>query len=783
MTEETRENEAATAPNEPESSESGATTSANAEPAVKAESTSTESASTEAASTEAAPTESASTESASTEAASTEAAPTESASTEAASTEAASTEAASTEAASAESASTESSAETEAETEAGTSEAEGGETAATAEGAEDGKKKKRKRRKKKKKKPEGDKKPQPFTHLFEGASRQHAFRAGEVVAGRVARVADGVIVVDLFGKATAIVDEHEPREVPEPVAEPAVETSAGETEAPTTAGEAVDAVIESVGEVVQAAAEVAKDAAEAVVEVVGEAAAAAAEFVGEAADAIAEAVGSEERVSEEPAEAAPEAAPEASEAETVPEAGTAPEAQAAEAETAAEPTEASDATEQAAEELQPPPPPPAVGSIFRGRVGGVAESGHIILVNRNIDRPAAKARIAALREQRTRVHGVVYGYNRGGFDVLVEGIRAFCPAAGMALAPIQDPASCVGQKLEFTLPVNRGSGKSIIVSRRGILERELRKKARARLKELEVGQRLEGPVTEIRDYGLLVDLGEGLEGLVHQSEVSWTRGQRPSDAASVGDVVQVEVLKVQPASRKDRQGRVSLSMRRCLADPWDEHAETLKAGTMHQGKVVSTTEFGAFLELVPGIEGLLHISELGGRDLKHAKQAVSQGDVIEVLVERVDKKERRISLSKLTPEDKKAIESGEWDPAVAPRSLKPGAYVTIVIQRIEHHGVLATVKGVLGKRGRAYIPNRELTIEGASRKKAYAQGVELEVKIIGKDREGQLRCSLKARLIDEERRAVKDYRKEASKQGFGTFGDLLKAKLGDGSKN
>ena len=103
----------------------------------------------------------------------------------------------------------------------------------------------------------------------------------------------------------------------------------------------------------------------------------------------------------------------------------------------------------------------------------------------------------------------------------------------------------------------------------------------------------------------------------------------------------------------------------------------------------------------------------------------------------------------------------------------------MLIRRIENHGLLASIQGVLGKRGRAYIPNRELPIDGPSRKKAYAPGTELEVKIIGKDRDGSLKCSIKAKLNDEERKAVKEYRKEASKQGFGTFGDLLKAKLGD----
>src|SRR5262249_32913461 len=155
------------------------------------------------------------------------------------------------------------------------------------------------------------------------------------------------------------------------------------------------------------------------------------------------------------------------------------------------------------------------------------------------------------QESRRRVQGVVFGFNRGGFDVIVGGVRAFCPASGMSLDAVEDPTAFVGRKLEFTVPPSKG-GKSIVVSRRTLIERELRKQARDRMKALKIGQRMAGRVTEVRDYGLLVDIGEGLEGLVHLSEVSWSRGVRPQDAAKRGDEVQVEVLRVQPATRKDR---------------------------------------------------------------------------------------------------------------------------------------------------------------------------------------------------------------------------------------
>ena len=426
---------------------------------------------------------------------------------------------------------------------------------------------------------------------------------------------------------------------------------------------------------------------------------------------------------------------------------------------------------------------PQLGAIFRGRIGAVAESGHIAIVNRIVDKGAVRKALRAARDQHQRVTGVVYGFNRGGFDVLVGGVRAFCPASAMSLTPIEDPNVFVGQRCEFSLPQDKGGKKSIIVSRRNILEKEARKQARERMAELQVGTKLHGKVLEVRDYGVLVDLGGGLDGLVHMSEVSWSRGVRPQDAAKVGDEVDVEVLKVQQASRKDRFGRVSLSMRACQPDPWEEAKESLRPGTPVKGKVVRTTDFGAFIQIHENIEGLLHISELGGsKELTHAKQAVAEGDEIDVVIERVDKEQRRISLSKLSEADAKAIESGELEVGKAPRSLKPGTHVAVVVKRVEHSGAQVQVEGMLGKRGRGFIPNRELQDAGGENRKGPSQGDVIQVKVVGSERDGTLRCSVRARLLDEERKAVKEYRKESAKQGLGTFGDLLKAKLGGGSE-
>ena len=673
-----------------------------------------------------------------------------------------------------------------------------------------GKKKRRRRRKKKGAGPSeapGDSKAPlhhaPFLHLFAGAARKHAFSVGEVIAGRVERVEHGAIVVDLFGKASAIADADEPRDIPIIIHEPEAPTLPQAADVATGADPGTDAAADT-----GAGTGTATPVVEAPTPEMLRAVAAASsweldttEVTDLPEDDLAEADTVVAAQAFDPAAVAATAPP--PEAETAAESAEAPEAETAaatapspEAETAAESGAAREATTPPAEPPEdlsdadltllgplPEQEPPQLGAIFRGRIGAVAESGHIAIVNRIVDKSAVRKAIRAARAQHQRVNGVVYGFNRGGFDVLVGGVRAFCPASAMSLTPIDDPNAFVGQRCEFSLPQDKGGKKSIIVSRRNILEKEARKLARERMEALQVGEKLKGKVLEVRDYGVLVDLGGGLDGLVHMSEVSWSRGVRPQDAAKVGDEVDVEVIKVQQASRKDRFGRVSLSMRACQPDPWETAKESLRPGTPVKGKVVRTTDFGAFIEIQENIEGLLHISELGGsKELTHAKQAVSEGDEIDVVIERVDKDQRRISLSKLSEADAKAIESGEIEFGKAPRSLKPGTHVAVIVKRVEHGGAQVQVEGMLGKRGRGFIPNRELQDVGGEKRKGPSQGDVIQVKVVGTERDGSLRCSVRARLLDEERRAVKDYRKESAKQGLGTFGDLLKAKLGGGSE-
>jgi small subunit ribosomal protein S1 len=204
----------------------------------------------------------------------------------------------------------------------------------------------------------------------------------------------------------------------------------------------------------------------------------------------------------------------------------------------------------------------------------------------------------------------------------------------------------------------------------------------------------------------------------------------------------------------------------------------LEPGAIANGKVVRTTEFGAFIEIAPQIEGLLHISELG-RELKHANQALQEGQELRVVVERVDRKARRISLSKLSQAEEKALEGGT--DAKSGRPPKPGQQVTVVVDKVEHAGLVVQVPGVFGRRGRGFIPNSEMGTErGTDHRKGFPPGTQIPAKVVGVDRDGGFRFSRKALMVEEEKRAIQDYRREAARQGLGTFGDLLRKKLEGG---
>lgn len=248
------------------------------------------------------------------------------------------------------------------------------------------------------------------------------------------------------------------------------------------------------------------------------------------------------------------------------------------------------------------------------------------------------------------LEGLVTGLNKGGAEVQVYGMRAFCPLSQLDLRYVENPQQFVGQKLMFK--VNRleegnrgGRGPNIVLSRRQLLEEEQQSRASETREKLQVGAVLHGRVTSLTSYGAFVDLG-GIEGMLHVSEIGHTRTTHPQDVFQVGDEVEVQVIKIEKGKDEKRPERISLSRRSLQADPWNEAASRFSEGMEVPGRVMRTETFGAFVELAPGLEGLVHISEMGaGRRLNHSREAVQPGQEVQVRVLGVDTARRRISLS------------------------------------------------------------------------------------------------------------------------------------------
>jgi len=248
-------------------------------------------------------------------------------------------------------------------------------------------------------------------------------------------------------------------------------------------------------------------------------------------------------------------------------------------------------------------------------------------------------------EQGLPVEGKVTGVNKGGLEIELSGVRAFCPKSQFELQRVEDFQPFVGQTFAFLVTkVEGGPRPDVVVSRRSLLERE-RKAAAAELrKTLKVGTVVRGTVTNLKDYGAFVDLG-GIEGMLHVSELAFQRVRDPREILTAGDQIDVKVIDIQPAHDQSRGDRISLSLKAMGDDPWSQLS--LSTGKVLLGKVTRLEPFGAFLEVAEGVEGLVHISELGAdKRIAHPREAVSVGDELEVVVKELDLERRRLSLSR-----------------------------------------------------------------------------------------------------------------------------------------
>lgn len=288
----------------------------------------------------------------------------------------------------------------------------------------------------------------------------------------------------------------------------------------------------------------------------------------------------------------------------------------------------------------------AVGDEVTATVAGIEEDGSLRLGNQPSRHLHGAAELEQAYRQQLPVQGRVTGVIKGGVEVQVAGQRAFCPASQIDTRFIEDLNEFVGQHLDFRITKFEGGRHlNLVVSRRLVLEEEQRTRAEALRANLEVGAVLSGTVTSLQDYGAFVDLG-GLEGMIHISELAFHRVKHPSEMLSVGQPLEVSVLRIDKTDNPKRPEKIALSIRALARDPWAEAAQKFPVGSRVQGQVTRLQPFGAFVELSPGIEGLIHVSELGtGKRITHPQEVLSPGQALEASVLAVDLEKRRISLT------------------------------------------------------------------------------------------------------------------------------------------
>jgi small subunit ribosomal protein S1 len=370
------------------------------------------------------------------------------------------------------------------------------------------------------------------------------------------------------------------------------------------------------------------------------------------------------------------------------------------------------------------------------------------------------------RQQGLPVSGKVIALNAGGLEVQVSGQRGFCPFSQVEIGYCSEPSAYIGQTLEFLVEQIEEKGKSVnlVLSRRALLARAESKRAEELLSTLKPGAEIEGTVTRLQPFGAFVDLG-GIEGLVHVSEIRYGRTEQPSDVLKVGQRVRVRVLGME---QQEKRLRISLSIKAATPDPWDDVTEQFWEGKKTNGTVVRLTNFGAFVELTPGIEGLVHVSEIAHRPITDPSDVLKTGQNVDVTVLKVEPERRRVSLSIRDREPAPAVEEGAID-SPAERQPKTGDVVDAVVRSIKPYGIFADLP-IYGPRVSGLIPREET---GEKRdtdlSKRFQPGTPLKVTIIDVTGDGKIRLSLTAQQVMEERRGFDEFRaKTSASRGGGT---------------
>lgn len=411
----------------------------------------------------------------------------------------------------------------------------------------------------------------------------------------------------------------------------------------------------------------------------------------------------------------------------------------------------------------------------------VKVAGGEIKLSRHISGDGGLALLQDAWEKGIPVQGKVKGTCKGGFNVQVMGRRAFCPISQIDTQYVEDPEPYVGEEYSFQITTFEESGRNVVVSRRKLLEAEQQEAAEQFQQDVAPGAVMDGKVVRIKPFGVFVELVPGVEGMVHVSELGWTRVAEPRDVVTEGEILSVKVLSVEPDPK--RKGlRIALSAKQAQADPWEGVAQRFAPGDVVEGTVIRLAPFGAFVELMPGVEGLVHISELSyTRRVHKPEEVVQPGDRVEVTVKDVDEAQRRIGLS---------LREAQGDPwSTADQRYAQGAKYAGTVEKREQFGLFITLEpGITGLMPKSLMAKAQDPAAYENLK----PGDPVEVMIENLDIDARKATLAPAAIKEGENM---DWRKELAKteaaapapkqgesEGMGTLGDLFKEAMAKKSK-
>lgn len=362
------------------------------------------------------------------------------------------------------------------------------------------------------------------------------------------------------------------------------------------------------------------------------------------------------------------------------------------------------------------------------------DDGMVVLSKQKADEKLTWERILSRYQEGSVVEGVIKQSVRGGMIVDLDGVDAFLPGSQLDISPSRNPASFMGQRHEFKVIKISSERRNVILSRRELMEERQKSKKRELLTTIQPGQRKKGVVKNITDFGVFVDL-DGLDGLLHITDMSWGRIRHPSEMVTVGQELEVQILEVD-----QEKERVSLGLKQCLANPWDAIEGRFPVGSRLRGKVVNIVPYGAFVELDKGVEGLVHVSEMSWtKRVARASDVLAVGDEVDVVVLSVNKEEQKIALGMRQTED------NPWDTVISRYPV--GSRVSGTVRNFTSYGAFVELED--GIDGMIHVSDMSWTRKINHPSEMLQKGDKVEAVVLEVNAEGQ-RISLGLRQAQED---------------------------------